>query len=121
MTDANDNQATMLSLDDEMVLQILAKAWQQYEQYLEIIQSARLVTLEEPIVPPSPDISLDLVIFSDKEALDKLGSIPNKELHKNLRLLSLKRLQETGSIRGDRHVIFYNSFFLQRLQDPRLG
>ncbi len=53
------------------------------------------------------------------QLLDKFDSLPNGEARvKILRAESLKYLQEIGRLRGNRHVIFYSSAFLQKPQAP---
>ena len=63
----NDDRVEPISRDDEQVFQRLAEAQQQYEQYLEITQSAAvLVPVESLVAPPSPDLPLSLTIWQDK-------------------------------------------------------
>ena len=51
--------------------------------------------------------------------LDKFESLPNDEARSEfVRSESLMHLQEIGRLRGNRHVIFYGSAFLQKPQAP---
>ena len=53
------------------------------------------------------------------QLLDKFDTLPNDEARvKTVRSESLKCLQEIGRLRGNRHVIFYSSAFLQKPQAP---
>ena len=53
------------------------------------------------------------------QLLNKFDSLPNEKVFvKTLRSESLKRLREIGRLRGNRHVIFYSSAFLQKPQAP---
>ena len=52
------------------------------------------------------------------QLLNKFDSLPNEVFVKTLRSESLKRLREIGRLRGNRHVIFYSSAFLQKPQAP---
>ena len=67
MADTNDDSTMTISRDDEQVFQRLAKAQQQYEQYLTITQRAAVfVPVESLVAPPSPDLPLSLTIWRDK-------------------------------------------------------
>ena len=53
------------------------------------------------------------------QLIDKLERLPNNEARPQfIRSESLKRLREIGKLRGNRHVIFYGSAFLQKPQAP---
>ena len=53
------------------------------------------------------------------QLIDKLEHLPNNEARPQfIRSESLKRLREIGKLRGNRHVIFYGSAFLQKPQAP---
>ena len=49
--------------DDDEVFHLLAEARQQYERYLQVLNSTTtFALLETPAVPPSPDLPLSLTI-----------------------------------------------------------
>ena len=53
------------------------------------------------------------------QLIDKLGSLPDEKARADfLRSESLKLLQNISRLRGNRHVIFYGSAFLQKTQAP---
>ena len=67
MADTTDDRATTISCDDEQIFQLLAKAQQQYEQYMAVAQSAEVFTpVESLVVPPPQDLPLSLTIWPDK-------------------------------------------------------
>ena len=66
MPDTNNGSPKSISHDDDQVFHLLAEARQQYERYLQVLNSTTAFSLlEAPAVPPSPDLPLSLTIRSN--------------------------------------------------------